>query len=544
MAALARLPLTLNDPGLRLVSALLIVGGAGLYLADILGRDRRIAVTGLVVALCADQVLRALGRSLDWSLYPGWMPVQVLLSAGVVWLAWRLKGWWLAFSEGVSWLDGMALGAFLFLELNLLAVPAAIAGRANLSGSWDMLTVWLAPLLLVTTMLPWLPGMARWRTKIITHGGWRWLLPAIVLVALPWHGRGLANLVPYLLVQLLLMIALTALTKPGPYPVRTGGAWALAGGIFLLGSFALAFALTYPYTLPFMHGSGAVILALAGFLATLPVWAYRSFVLPAERISDAWPVWVAGALALVLVIFGSWPASVHTPSVGPVHVATYNMHYDYDTYWRLSLPAQAEAIAASGADVVLLQEVDAGRITSYSADDAGWLAHRLGMHAIYAPTVEGVTGIGLLSRYPITNVTTELLPSDLEQTAIIRATLDLGGGRLVDAYATWLGLSVEERSQQVKAALAFMAESDRPAFFGGDLNSGPTSSTYAALTQAGWADSVAAGGFPNLLTDPAVDPTERIDYIWWRGPWRVADVIVSDRLASDHRLVAVKAALP
>jgi endonuclease/exonuclease/phosphatase family metal-dependent hydrolase len=227
-----------------------------------------------------------------------------------------------------------------------------------------------------------------------------------------------------------------------------------------------------------------------------------------------------------------------------VHAATYNIHYGYDTDWHLSLEGQAQAIAAAGADVVLLQEVDVGRITAYSADDTAWLARRLGMHAVYAPTVEGLTGIGLLSRYPIREIAIELLPSDLEQTAIIRATLDLGNGRLADAYATWLGLTAEERAQQLTAALAFMQKGDRPALFGGDLNSTPDSPTYTTLIRTGWADSVAAGGFPELLTDPAINPTKRIDYVWWRGPWQVTGAAVPDSLASDHRLFVATATLP
>ena len=545
VAGLARIPLTLNDAGVRLISALLVIGGAGLFLANALSRDRRRAVTGLVAALAADQVLRALGHSLDLSLYPTWLPVQAALALVVLWLAWRSKNAAVA-AAGVPWGDGLALGALLFLELNLLGVPAALAGRAQLGGAWEKIGVWLAPLVLVVTVLPWLPGAAALRRSILERRGWRGLLPAIVLVTLIFAGHGAGSLLLYLLAQFLLMVCLAGAAEPGPQPVRPGGAWALAGITFLVGNFALAFALTYPYALPFMRGTGDMILAAAGVLATFPALSRRYVQVPGTSES-AWhlrTIWAALGLALLLTIFGNWPPRVKPPAAGPLRAATYNIHYGYDTDWHLSLEAQAQAIATAGADVVLLQEVDAGRITGYSADDAAWLAHRLGMRAVYAPTVEGLTGIGLLARYPIVEVATELLPSDLEQTAIIRATLDLGDGRQVEAYATWLGLTVEERAQQLAAGLVFMQKSDRPALFGGDLNSTPGSPTYTTLAGAGWADAVAAGGFPDLPTDPAINPSKRIDYIWWRGPWQVTDAAVSTSLASDHRLFAATALLP
>jgi endonuclease/exonuclease/phosphatase family metal-dependent hydrolase len=542
VAGLARVPLTLNDAGVRLIAGLLVVAGAGLYLADALGRGRKLTIIGLVAALCADQILRALGHSLDLSLYPAWLPVQAALALVVLWLVWRGRGAQTA-AAGVPWGDGLALGALLFLELNLLAVPAALAGRAELGGAWERIGVWLAPLLLALTMLPWLPGAAPLRTSILERRGWRGLLPAIVLVTLIFEGHGVGTLLLYLLAQFLLLICLAGAAEPGPQPVRPGGAWALAGITFLLGNFALAFALTYPYALPFMRGTGNMILAAAGVLATLPGLS-RRYVQARSAEPGLRTAWAAAALALLLTIYGSWPARVSPPPVGPVHAATYNIHYGYDTDWHLSLEGQAQAIAAAGADVVLLQEVDVGRITAYSADDTAWLARRLGMHAVYAPTVEGLTGIGLLSRYPIREIAIELLPSDLEQTAIIRATLDLGNGRLADAYATWLGLTAEERAQQLTAALAFMQKSDRPALFGGDLNSTPDSPTYTTLIRTGWADSVAAGGFPELLTDPAINPTKRIDYVWWRGPWQVTGAAVPDSLASDHRLFVATATLP
>lgn len=228
-----------------------------------------------------------------------------------------------------------------------------------------------------------------------------------------------------------------------------------------------------------------------------------------------------------------------------MRLATYNIHYGYDGPWRLSLARQADTLAAAGVDVVALQEVDTGRITSYSIDDALWLGRRLGMHVVYLPTVEHLTGIALLSRYPLLEAEMTLLPSQEEQTGLIRARL-LVGDKPVDFFATWLGLSEAERARQLTAALAWMAERSSqpvPACFAGDLNSPPDSPTYRWLAEAGFGDPFRALGLGDVPTDPAILPRERIDYTWLRALTPLA-AGVPESLASDHRPVWVEVQAP
>jgi len=210
--------------------------------------------------------------------------------------------------------------------------------------------------------------------------------------------------------------------------------------------------------------------------------------------------------------------------------------------WHLSLEEQAQAIERSGADVVMLQEVDTARPTSYMIDNAMWLARRLGMQEIYLPTMEHLTGIALLSRHPIRYTETLLLPSQLEQTGIIWAELDLGG-RPVNAAATWLGLEPAERARQLDTALMLITVHPGPALFGGDLNSTPDSPVYERIAAAGFLDPFVALGLDSPPTSPAVDPERRIDFVWMRSLLPVQAEVL-DAAASDHRLVVVEAALP
>ena len=158
------------------------------------------------------------------------------------------------------------------------------------------------------------------------------------------------------------------------------------------------------------------------------------------------------------------------------------------------------------------------------------------------PCMEHLTGIALLSRYPIVDYDKLLLPSDLEQTGIIWAKVDLGG-RQVNALAIWMGLEPEERAQQINAALAFIAAHAGPAVFGGDFNSTPDSPVYAQIAGAGLTDPFVTLGLGSPPTDPAVDPTKRIDFVWLRDLTPVA-AEVSEALASDHRMVMVEVNIP
>ncbi len=222
-----------------------------------------------------------------------------------------------------------------------------------------------------------------------------------------------------------------------------------------------------------------------------------------------------------------------------IRVGTYNIHYGYNTAWKFSLEEMAKTIEESGADVVALQEVDAGRITSYSVDDALWLSRRLRMGVFYQPTVEHLTGIAVLYRFPTEKTEGQLLTSHLEQTAIIHARLNVGGKKL-DAYGTWFGLEPEERAIQLSEALAFMGEG--AAVFAGDLNATPDSPVYQQLRDAGFVDPFVVAGLKPLPTSPSEHPEERIDYVWVRGLQPI-DARVLDSTASDHPMVVVEVQL-
>jgi endonuclease/exonuclease/phosphatase family metal-dependent hydrolase len=541
---LARIPMTVNEPQIRLAAAVVIVAATGLYLASRLRGDRGTVARPLILALVVDQLLRAAGHTWDVTLRPEWVWGQVAVSLILCLLA----GWLFRQRSGEEQdqhaypglLGGLAWGAWLFLETSLLAFPNALARWSGAPYSI------VAPLLLGVTLLPLLEGSQR-------PAPWRWWTGAIqLLVVVGGLALGkllagsVASLLALLLAQWFTLRLLPAILAPSRdlQPSRMKLALALGNTLFLILSFAYAFAFTYPYTLALFRGLGLPIILIAGLLVTLPTLRQPGEVEPdAPFFGRSWAL-LLGAVALVVLVnvLASPPTVPERPARATLRAATYNIHYGYDTDWHLSLDLQASTIEASGADLVALQEVDTGRPTSYMIDNALWLAYRLGMEVVYLPCVEHLTGIALLSRYSIVDAEALLLPSELEQTGIIWAQVE-PAGTPINGFAIWMGLEPEERARQLEAALPFIDSHPGPAAFGGDFNSTPDSPVYARISDSGFVDPFVALGLGSPPTDPAIDPRERIDFVWLRDLLPL-DARVLESTASDHRLVVAEAARP
>jgi endonuclease/exonuclease/phosphatase family metal-dependent hydrolase len=249
---------------------------------------------------------------------------------------------------------------------------------------------------------------------------------------------------------------------------------------------------------------------------------------------------ILGGLALVASAIVAFPRSTAALTTeASLSIATYNIHYGYDGKWNFTLDQQVETIRESGADVVALQEVDTGRLTSYSVDDALYLARRLGMQVAYLPTIEHLTGIAVLYRDPQAPVVSRLLTSDEEQTGIIGVSLS-SGERQVGVYGVWIGLNPSEAERQVEQALEFIGEQPLVAF-AGDFNLEHGDPPIERIKGAGFIDPFQALGMdPPPPTVPAIDPTRQIVVVWLRG-LTASGAAVSASLASDHRLVSTMA---
>ena len=542
LTAIARVALSVNDASVRYWGALVTLAFGGLYQAGLLKEDRALFTSSLVSALALDQLLRVAGYTYDLSLRPEWLPVLLVWAALVSILA-----LWISRSHvesessgGISWLDGLVLGGFLFLETSLLAMPNGIARWTDIPYSV------VAPLLLTVTLLAVLPEIQTRIVEICERGSVRIGLAVVLVIGLilGYFTKGIVSGLVLIIVQATALASLLCILSSDTTKGHlTGVQFSLGMFFLLLLNFFNSFAFTYPYVLPVMRGLGWVVYMVAGLILGFRVVRVVISVKAKPPSGDSAMIGLVslGAIALSILMVWPQPAAPLSES-GSLRAATYNIHYGYDDDWHFMLEEMAQAIESADVDVIALQEVDTGRMTSYFVDDALYLARRLRMNVAYLPAVEHLTGIALLYRGPEVPMDQRLLTSLQEQTGIVGVRLELQG-KSIYAFGIWMGLSDEDTQRQITEALQFIGEKS-PATFGGDFNARPNSPVAVAIEEDDFVDPfVVLDITPAPATSPAIDPKGRIDFVWLRDliPLRAW---VSDSLASDHRMVVVEVAFP
>jgi len=239
-----------------------------------------------------------------------------------------------------------------------------------------------------------------------------------------------------------------------------------------------------------------------------------------------------------------------------VTVLVYNIHAGKDAGGRDNLARVAEVVRGSGADLVLLQEVDRNTQRSGPTDQPATLARLTGYSVAFGRTIGfqgGDYGIALLSRWPIVRDT--LIPltvtappgqtaANREQRGVLVAVVAAPGGALT-ILNTHLDASREDvwRVQEIEGVLRVadtIRGSGMPLLLGGDFNSRPESPVHASLRAAGFREAWPECGTGDSLTFPASAPDRRIDYLYLTGGARCLDARVLPGEASDHRPLRVR----
>ena len=258
------------------------------------------------------------------------------------------------------------------------------------------------------------------------------------------------------------------------------------------------------------------------------------------------------ALALALAAAGcAGPASAPAPGPAPLRVLVYNVHAGKDATRADNLVRVAGVVRETGADLVLLQEVDRGTERSGRVDQVAELARLTGMHGVFGKTLDfqgGGYGLALLSRWPVSGDTLVQLAADPPEPAasareprgVLRARVAAPGGPLY-LLNTHLDASGPDtfRLREAAALLEIagrLREAGARVLVGGDFNATPESAVIAAVLEAGWRDGWAAcGGAGEGLTFPAKAPVKRIDYLFLPPETRCDSAAVVGGEVSDHR---------
>lgn len=235
-------------------------------------------------------------------------------------------------------------------------------------------------------------------------------------------------------------------------------------------------------------------------------------------------------------LFGAKPV-VNGEAV-KIKVLCYNLRFGE----LATLEELASFIDSIHPDVVALQEVDVRTFRDRAKHQNGKdfiteLAFRTGMLSAYGRTIDyagGYYGIGILSRFPISETRRVMLPlpeGAKEQRALLLAGIELPGGKGFTFVSTHLDHSSSAvRTVQVKALNRALAGIKSPVVVAGDFNAKPDSPEIAVGMRK-WQTACT-----NDFTIPSSKPSSKIDYIFFApaGRWRKTDAATPGVTLSDH----------
>ena len=246
-------------------------------------------------------------------------------------------------------------------------------------------------------------------------------------------------------------------------------------------------------------------------------------------------------------------------------VLVYNIHAGKDATGIDNLERVARVVRETGADVVLLQEVDRLTERSGRVDQVAELERLTGLRGSFGRTLDyqgGEYGIAILSRWPVARDT--LIPlavtppqqragGSYEPRGALLAVIARGRdtlrvlnthldpsrddhyrGQEVDALRT---IADQLRAECAPATSSGGWDGCGAVLAGGDFNATPESAVQERLRSAGWRDAWAGCGDGDGHTFPVARPVRRIDYLFVIAGAQCRAARVLDADASDHRAV-------
>ena len=578
MAAAGRVFLTANGGTLLGVAgAVVTAGAAALYFTVIAVRRPGILPAGLVLGFALDQMIRLYGSTMDITWDDSFLELQTLISLGLFLVAalaliferlGRNPDERSAQGEINGW-GAFALGGLLYLEFAVLGLPNLVAHRAGM----DYIAV--APWLMGATLLPLVAEVRNIARGFLSmfdgwYRGWVWFLLLGLLLVVGFRFEGPPAAGALIGAQFMTCLSFWWVAQPSDGRRNFTGIGAifgllffllLTGGDFFTYEYAFVRGLAEPLAslLRAFRGLGLAVTLLAALLACLPA------ILARKRVPWRGGRVVESLAGLALVVLGGMLAGMlATPVVmrppgdpASLRLATLNLHGGFSQYFGMDLPGIAEQIERSGVDVLLLQEVEAGRLVSFGIDQPAWLARRLNMQVSYFATNEGLQGLAILSRVPIEDTSGLLLTSQSRQTGVQYARLRAQDGERLDVYNTQLtllfrggALSIEaqerDQTRQVLEIFELMALNDyedQRLILGGTFNQRPGGDIYVFLNQRGFIDPFADYPQERAITLRLVnEPPVRVDYLWLQRITPL-EVGITPMIQSSHNMPIVKVAV-
>lgn len=203
-----------------------------------------------------------------------------------------------------------------------------------------------------------------------------------------------------------------------------------------------------------------------------------------------------------------------------LRIMTYNIHHCNPPAQRgvIDIDAIARVIAASGADVVFLQEVDVNTGRSGKGNQAEEIAKRIGLgYYKFYKAIDfsgGDYGGAILSRFPLTEERLHKLPvkEGGEQRIMGSAVINHPSFGKIMVASTHLDLDKNYRKLQVKYIIKFLGSQKIPVIMGGDFNAKPQSEEMKLVYK-----KFTTSQLNHNPTFPNTVPTEHIDYLFLKN---------------------------
>jgi len=538
---------------LGVVGAAVALGGALLYLTTITIRRSGLVPVCLVLGFAADQMIRLYGSTADVTWRGDFLPTQTVISLALFVIAvltavfervgitpeetpppkGEISGW-----------SAFALGGLLYLEFAVFGLPNTIAHRAGV----DYIVV--GPWLVVATLLPLVAEVRELTRRFLNmfdgqYRGWVWFLMIGLLTVIGFRFSGVLAAGALILAQLLISLSWWWVVQPSGGKRNFSAVGVIVGMLlFLLLTGGDFFTFEYAFVRGVQEPLGSILRAFRGLGLAVVLFAILISGLPAILARKRLP-WHGGriseslaGLALVVgagVLAGSLSRPIvasPTASNDQLRIASFNLRSGYGMYFASDLAEVEQQIRAYGVDILLLQEVEAGRLISFGVDQPAWLARQLNMQVEYFPTNEGLQGLAILTRLPIQQSAGSLLSGVGKQTGVQFVRLRAPDQNDLDVYNTQLGLLIrnqdqtvegeQEQIQQLKEMLGFInqngsAEAASRTVVGGTFNNVPTSDVYQYMATL-FVDPLAGLQAEKAVTLKLVNGSAaRVDYLWLRN---------------------------
>ena len=221
-------------------------------------------------------------------------------------------------------------------------------------------------------------------------------------------------------------------------------------------------------------------------------------------------------------------------------IVTFNVQHflNYITQ-QIDMDMFERVIRSFDADVIGLNEVYGA---GYWGDQVTEMGRRLGYHAYFAQAInvgeEGLYGNGLLSRHPMVNARTILVPNPdqngydgfYETRCLLQADIDVPGGLQVNVIH--MGLNPDEQENAVITVAEHV--SARRSILMGDFNMTPDDVNLVPI-QAFMQDAAALFDEAEKPSFPSDAPDIKIDYIFTSEDIKCLSADIPEIIASDHR---------